>query len=335
MYPTTQRYKEAVYAPARTVQGRVTFDITDVTALTDITDIITSTQAQISDKQQLANKVRSASYNLATWETDRFKLDGSFSFPDDTISNNGEMGFVSANLCGADGVFGSHPTITFTFGNPHSSAGLTVTFDDMNGEYAVDFDVTARDGNNNIITTVSVVGNDKVLAEPLGQLAGYRRIDIVIKKWSVGNRRARVLEVDFGIVRVYHDDSLIRMGLIEEIDPITARLPSPEFDFTVDNSDRLFNILNPTGFYKYLQERQQVIAELGVDVGRGVIEWIPLGQYLLHEWKSDEGALTASFTARTSLDLMANYDYEQTAPVTRSLYALAELLFTQIGRAHV
>ncbi|HZG83827.1 hypothetical protein [Paenibacillus sp.] len=330
MYPTTSKFKTEIYGNPRTVVGKVTFDISDVTAIGDITSIVTTAQASISNKDQLANKVRDASANLATWERNRFRLDGSFSFPDDTIANNGEMGFVSSDICDAGGVFSSYPTITFSFGGTHSSAGITITFDRFNNEYAVDFDITAYNGAT-VIQTVSVVGNTEVMPDPLGQLANYNKIVITIKKWSVGYRRARVLEVDFGIVRTYTDDSLIGMKLIEELDLTSARLPSPEFDFTVDNSDRAFNILNPTGFYKYLQQRQQVIAELGLDVGAGVIEWVPLGNYLLWDWTSDEGSLTATFTARTNLDLMAGFDYEQLTPSSKTLYALAEQLFAACG----
>jgi hypothetical protein len=331
MYSVTQKYKDAIYAPARTTAGRVTFDISDVTAAGDITSTDTTAETTISNKAQLANKVRDASYNLATWETNRFRLDGSFSFPDDTIANNGEMGFVSDGLCGADGVFAVYPTIAFTFGGTHSSAGVTITFDPFNNEYAADFDVTAYDATGAVIQTISVVGNTKAIVDPLGQLSNYKKIEIIIKKWCLGDRRARVLEVDFGIIKVYTDDSLISMGLIEEMDPTTATLPSPEFDFTIDNSDRLFNILNPTGFYKYLQERQKIYAELGVDIGGGVIEYVPLGKYLLSEWKSDEGALTASFTARTNLDLMANFDYENLVASSKSLYQLAVDIFAICG----
>lgn len=330
MYPVSDEYKAAVYAPVRTVTAKVTFDITDVTAMSDIVSIVTTAEAAISNEQQLANKIRDASYNLATLEQDRFRLDGSFSFPDDTIANNGEMGFVSAGLCGPDGVFAVQPTITITFGSSHSSAGLTVTFDQINGEYAADFDVIAYNASNVVIDSVSVVGNTAVIAEPLGQLANYRKIEVVIKKWSVGNRRARVLEIDFGIVRIYDDANLISCNFIEEMDMISGQVPSPEFTFVVDNSDRAFNILNPTGFYKYLQQRQKISAQLGVLVGASY-QYVPVGEFLLWEWASEEGSMTAKFTTRTNLDLMANYEYEQLTASSKSLQALAIQIFAQCG----
>jgi hypothetical protein len=330
MYNTSDRYKEAVYAPARTAKARVTFDISDVTAAGDVTSITTTSQAVLSNKAQLINKNREQ-YNFASFEPDRFKLDGSFMFADENIANNGELGFVSDILSGADGSFATPPALTFQFGSNHSSMGLTITFDPNANEYATDFTMTAYDVNNNVIDSVSVTGNDKAQVTPIGQLYQYRKITVVIHKWCKPQRRARVAEVDFGVVRVYKDNNLIKASLIEEFDIITSTIPSPEFKFTVDNANREFNILNPAGFYKFLQERQQVIPEVGIDTG-GLIEYIPLGNYLLTEWVSDEGSLTATFTARTNLDLMSGFDYENLIEKSSyNLYQMAVEIFNLCG----
>lgn len=333
MYATSQVYKDHVYAASRSISGKVTFDISDVTAVGDVTSITTSAEATaISDKSQLADNNRNKTYQLATLETNRFKLDGSFSFADDTTpANNGERGYVSSALCAADGTFAIPPTITIIFGGTHSSAGLTITFDFLGGEYATDFTMTVYDAADVVIQTIAVTGNTGIQYVYIGQLNNYKKIIVNISKWSVGDRRARVIEVDFGVVKVYTDDNLISLGLIEEMDMITSQLPSPEFKFSVDNSDRVFNILNPTGFYNYLTQKQKVIAELGVDVGGGVYEYVQLGNYLLWEWTSDEGSLTASFTSRTNIDLMTNFDYEQLTAVSKSLYQLAVDVFAICG----
>lgn len=331
MYQVSEDYKQAVYAPERTAKARVTFDISDVTAAGDVNDIATTPESILSNKQQLINKNREQSYNLATWESDRFKLDGSFSFADDNIVNNKEMGFCSNELCGQDGLFNPYPTLTFIFNSDHSSMGLTITFDVPNNEYATDFKVTAYDSNDNVIDTVDVTNNTLVQAVPIGQLYKYRKVVVIIKKWCKPYRRARIVEVDFGVVRVYQDNNLIKMSLIEELDITTSKLPSPEFKFTVDNVNREFNILNPVGFYKFLQQRQQVIAELGVDTG-GTTEYVQLGNYLLWDWTSDEGSLTASFTARTNLDLMTGFDYENlVAKINYTLYQMAVDVFALCG----
>ena len=331
MYPVSDDYKQAVYAPARTTKAKVTFDISDVTARDDVTAISTTAQAVISDKDQLINKNREQSYNLATWEPNRFKLDGGFTFPDDALVNNKEMGFVSDTLCDSEGNFSEYPTLTFEFANPHSSIGLTVTFDVPNNEYATEFNLSIYDGTNNFIKSIDVVDNDQVQHSSVTLLDNYQKVVVTIKKWSHGDRRARVAEIDFGIVKVYGGSNLIKCSLVEELDLTSSTLPSAEFKFTVDNADRAFNILNPIGFYSYLQQRQQVVAELGVQVG-AAYEYIPLGNYLLWDWTSDEGSLTASFTARTNLDIMSAVDYENVIPKSSySLYDMAVDMFALCG----
>jgi len=331
MYNTTQKFKDAIYAPTRTVKGRVTFDITDTSVLSDTVTTTVTSEFAVSNKSQLTDKVRANSFNIATLENDRFKLDGSFNFADDTLANNKITGWCSNVLCDSASAFSTSQTLSFVFGSLHSSAGITVTFDTTNSEYATDFDVSAFDGSNNLIYSTSIIGNTDVLKQIYGQFLNYKRIDVVIKKWNVPYRRARVSEVDFGIVKVYTDDNLISLNLVDETDLFTTNIPSPELKFTVDNSDRAFNILNPSGFYKFLQQRQTVVAELGVDVG-GSIEYVPLGNYLLWEWRSDEGSLTATLTSRTNLDLMNSYSYSNlVAKSSYSLYQMAVDMFTICG----
>lgn len=327
MYIVSEKFKQSVYAPSRMIRGRVTFDISDTSISSDTITTSVSSEFELSNKAELTDKIRENSYNLATWETDRFKLDGSFTFPDDTLVNNKNVGWCSNQLCDGNGFFSDFPTISFVFGKVHSSAGITITFEQLQHEYASDFDVMAYDQNDEIIWTTSITDNTLELVQVNGQFLNYKRLDIVIKKWNVPYRRARMAEVDFGIIKVYTDNNLIKMGLIEEVDLLSSTVPSPEFKFTVDNSERLFNILNPTGFYKYLQQQQVVFAELGVDNG-ATVEYIPLGNYLLWDWTSDEGSLTATFTARTNLDLMSNHEFENVSPKSNfNLYQLAIELF--------
>lgn len=331
MHNVSNEYKQAVYAPTRACKGRVTFDISDITAAGDVSNILTNTESSISNKSQLINKNRSQSYNLATCEPNRFKLDGSFCFADDALASNKEVGFCSNDLCSEDGTFTPYQVLSFQFNANHSSMGLTITFDVPGNEYATDFAITAYDGNNVVIDSVDITGNTLVQCTPLGQLYLYRKVEITIKKWCKGNRRCRVAEVDFGVVKVYEDSNLIKMSLIEEMDLTSSLLSSPEFKFTVDNANREFNILNPSGFYKFLQQRQQVLSEIGVEL-EGTTEYIPLGNYLLCQWKSDEGSLTASFTARTPLDLLSNFDYENLIVKSNySLYDMAVDLFAICG----
>jgi hypothetical protein len=246
-----------------------------------------------------------------------------------TLLNGLESGLaeLEINISGYSRPVQAPVTLSVEFNGVHSSAGITVTFDSVLGEYAVDYDVEAYDYNGALITKVSIVNNTEIIHQALGQLYGYKKLVIIIKKWSKPYRRARILEVDFGIVKIYTDDNLIRLNLVEDLDLTSGQIPSAEFRFEVDNADRAFNILNPTGFYKYLQERQSIYASVGIEHDDGSVNFIPLGEYFLAEWTSNEGALTATFTARTILDIMASYPYENIDVREISLKQLAEEVF--------
>ncbi|KRE33432.1 hypothetical protein [Paenibacillus sp. Soil724D2] len=332
MYPVTQKYKDNIYATSRLNKGRVTFDLSDVSASSDVSSITTTSESALSLKAQMNNNFRSSTYRLATNEKDRFALDGSWSFADDTLTNNGEIGWVSDLIGDGTGTFTTPQQVTINFNANHTSIGLTVTFDPLNNEYATDFTIIAYDAGNAVIATYPYTGNTLVQVAAYGNLVNYRKVAVIINKWSVPNRRARVSEIDFGIVKQYTGElGLVSMQLTEEMDLTSGELPSPEFKFTVDNSSREFNILNPTGFYKSLQQKQQVVGEIGLTYDDGTIEWIPVGNYLLWEWQSDEGSLTATFFARTQLDVMASVNYENLTATTKSLYQFAVDIFALCG----
>ena len=114
MYNGSAKYKTGIYATSRMNKGRVTFDVSDVTASGDVASIITTSESPLSVKAQLINKVRNSTNKTATLEQDRFKLDGSFSFADDTLSNNGELGWSSAVICDSSGNFVQTGTTDFS-----------------------------------------------------------------------------------------------------------------------------------------------------------------------------------------------------------------------------
>ncbi|MFJ5713110.1 hypothetical protein [Neobacillus sp. NPDC093127] len=305
----------------------MTFDITDKTMDSDTVTATATSLFPLCNLSQVTNKMKDVQYNFSTLENDRFKLDGTFCFADGDY-NFREYGWWSDTLCDAAGVFTPNQVLTLSFGNIHSIAGLTFTFDIANNEYAVDFDIKIYNSAGTLISTENVVGNTETAKTVTKDFSNFKKIEIIIKKWSKPYRRVRIIEVEFGVTKVYTDDNLVRVSLVEELDLSSGTLPSAEFKFTVDNSNREFNILNPTGFYKFLQERQTVRLEIGLEYNGG-IEYIPVGQYLLSEWVSNEDSLTASFTARSNLDALADFEYENLVAKTGyNLSRLAQDIFS-------
>lgn len=323
MIETSDEFKEAVYAPARRTKARVTFDISDVTAADDAT-ADASSQASISRLAQTHNQKRDRPA-YALFEPDYWRLDGSFVLPPKPTEPGFEVGWYSDQF-----VDETAQWLHFTFTEPHSSIGLSITFDVPADEYAVDFGIMAIGGDQVIISKDIRDNTDAlyVLEEPI---TGYTEIVIVVSKWSKPNRRAKITEVSFGVVREYADDSLIKVNLLEEIIPTSATVPANELKFVVDNSSKEFNILNPDGFYKYLQERQSAVVEIGVETTPNVYEYVNMGYYYLTDWQSDEGSLTTTFTARNRIDFIPAVEIENLTTQSTNLYALCLSIIQQSG----
>ncbi|MFJ7933716.1 hypothetical protein [Sporosarcina sp. NPDC096371] len=324
-------YKQAVYAPIRKTAAKVSFEILDNDAYLDNTSVVSS-EAEISRKDQLTNKVRNMSRKFATFEQDYFKLDGSFFIPPRPIEGDDELGWWSGELCGADGVFAVHQTVEFTFLEEHNSMGLTIHFDNKTDEYAADFDIDIYRADNTLIAHESIVGNAKTSYVWTHGLDNYGKIRVTIKRWAKPYRRARIVEIDFGIIQEYEGDKLINVKLIEEMNVVGDTLPANEIKFTIDNSSREFNILNPDGFYRFLKDRQELSLSIGVEIAEDQFEYIDIEKYYLTDWQSDEGALTSTFTARNILELLEQKEYLVSANGT--LYDLAEDVLISSGVTH-
>ncbi len=328
MIEVSPEFKQAVYAPIRKTAAKVSFEILDNEAYLDNTSAVSS-EAEICRKDQLTNKVRSMSRKYATFEQDYFKLDGSFCIPPRPEEDESELGWWSEELCGADGVFDIPQTVEFTFLEEHNSMGLTIHFDDKTKEYAADFNIDVYRADNTLIARESVIGNTQTTYVWVNGLDYYGKIVVTIKRWAKPFRRARIAEIDFGIIKVYEGDKLIKVKLIEQMNVVGDTLPANEIKFTIDNSSREFNILNPNGFYRFLKDRQELSLSIGVEIEEDEFEFIDIEKYYLTDWQSDEGALTSTFTARNVLELLEQKEY--LVSVSGTLYDLAEDVLIQSG----
>lgn len=329
MINVSRAFKNAVYAPTRKTAATVQFDILDNTAYYDNTFTVPS-EAAISRSWQLDNKIRQTSNRYATFEKDYFKLDGTFCIPprsSDVVDN--ELGWWSSEIANAAGVFSTPLVITCSFTELHSSLGLSIVFDQMANEYAADFVIDVYDEDDEQIAQNIVVGNSSPLYVFEEGLNDYRKIILTITKWAKPYRRARVIELDFGIIKQYDGEKLIKVNLIEQMNVVGDTLPSNELKFTVDNSDKEFNILNPDGFYRYLNKNQEVSMSLGVEVAPDVFEYIGSSKFYLTDWQSDEGSLTTTFTARDILNNLESIDYVSISDT--NLYDLAMDIMERSG----
>ena len=241
-----------------------------------------------------------------TLEPNRWRLNGSKrTLPDTTPSN---AGYISQAFCDDTGVFTDQPVITLRLNKSVDTlAGLTITWDEADGEYATAFDIIPYSGST-ARKTVPIAENTEVKSVVRFEmdnslLDNFDSLQIVVKAWSRPLRRARIAKIFLGIHKVYAKRDLLSFSCSAAIDPLSATLPKYELQFEVDNRDGAFSPTNPKGLTQYMMERQELETRYGYRLGED-IEWIPGGVYYLSEWNAPENGLSASFSARDLLGLM-------------------------------
>lgn len=333
MIGVSLKYKDKVYTQdsARHFKGEVRFEFLDVNAYRDATlsGLTDNDEAPISRINQLIDKRRVMSHKYATFEKDYFKLDGSFVIPPRIDEGDSKVGWWSRDLCNSDRTFTTPVGFAVVFTEGHNSAGLTLSFSELTNEYATDFVIQVFDNNHTPIVVKHVVDNKSTTYELEDSLDKYYLIVVEILKWSHPFRRAKVTAIDFGVIKTFKDRDLVSFSVIEEINVTGDSLPANELRFTVDNSDRRYNILNPEGYYRFLMERQEVWATLSLEVEPNNYETINMGKFYLKEWKSNEGALTTAFTAFSVFDILKDIMYIGYGAT--NLYDLAVDVLTKAG----
>lgn len=204
--------------------------------------------------------------------------------------------------------------------------GVTVTWSSVFDEYATDFSVAAYLDTTEL-NTVSVTGNNSIRSDVEMELVGSNAIELKITKWCIPDHRARVEQFKIGRYLVFDKTKLTSYSHTSSRDPIAGQLPQDSISFSLDNSDRLWDSVNPQGIYKYIYERQPVTVRYGMDVD-GKTEWVNGGIYFLSEWSVPSNSIEASFTARDAfLYLMTtNYTGRKYGTLYEMCYDALELL---------
>lgn len=268
----------------------------------------------------------------ATGETNLHVLDGSFRLLPDSVPY-GDAGFISQTLVSDS----NHPRIILSFGSVHTRAvpGLTIVWSSMMNEWATKFKLTAYKGTS-VVSTITVSNNRSVYSETEWEIYGYDSIAIDILEWSIPNRRARIEWIMVGFHKVYNKKDLVSYTHTSSRDPISAQLPKDSIEFSLDNSQKTWDAINPRGMFRYLYERQEVNVRYGMDVD-GETQWINGGKFYLSEWSVPSNGLEASFTARDALEFMttSNYTGRKTGTLYQMCYDALETLPSNVPSFYI
>lgn len=278
-----------------------------------------------SDTSKLLNLENEQSEAYATLDYGCWGLDGSFEYFDGSPE---DPGYVDANYSGANGELEvtPYPTITIDFSERRNVIipGLNITWNETFGGWATDFRVTASNANG-VVAQTTVRGNTEITSSVYMDIVNYSRITIEVLKWSHPYQRVRCMQIEFGIQKVYTKSDLLGYEHSQSVDLLSAALPNNSITFKLRNDDNRWNPDNPTGFEKYLMERQEVNVRYGMDLGGG-IEWIKGGTFWLSEWGTPSNGMEAVFTARDAMEFMGSI---YTGPRSGTLYEIATAAFEE------
>lgn len=299
MQGTTKHFRAAVYADARWSDMRVAFKLIDLTASADC-DPGATNAAYLSNLAQTHDDIKSMGMKLATLERDYWKLDETFSLPTEDMREV-ETGWWSGVLSGEDGTFPVPPSLILDFSDAHSSVGFTVYFDDKAGEWPEAFDILTFDASGACVSRDEVSGHDGAVYISNVGAEHYRRVEMVFRKTTKPFRRVRVVEIVFGVIQTFTSDNSERVRMLYEVDPKMDKLPVGEMCITIDNRNRMYNMVNPNGAYRYLQSGQAMDGEMGVGMGGESVELVNMGRYYYFGSSAKDSGTTAEITARDAL----------------------------------
>lgn len=217
----------------------------------------------------------------ATCEQDYTLADGSMYFlpriASDVVLN---QGIVTDELLGV---------IEIRFPTAYDIKGLTVEFGKA---YPVNFKI---ESDNHLVEITGNQGGHFVTEEIFD---GATFLRFTPTSLINGQGRFRIQTITMGI-GIYFDNRKIKSATKKEhISPITEELPTIDFDLTVSNKDRAFDIENEESTVNFLEVGQKIEVLYGQALDDGSIEWMPGTTLYLKEWGADDEEMNFSATDR-------------------------------------
>ena len=311
MQPASQKYKELMRREFRDPFSyiRVTIGLINQQA---------QASAHVPDKENYTYyssfKMPLDNYEVkelyATCDQDYTAVDGSMYFlPRERADVVLNQGLVSKELLGP---------IEIRFPIEYDIKGLTIEFGKA---YPVDF-VIESDNN-----TVAIKGNTDghFVTEEIFNGATFLRF--TPSTMINGQSRFRIHMVTMGIGVYFDSRKILSATKREHISPIMEELPTIDFNLTVNNKDRAFDVENVNSSVNFLEIGQDITVLYGQELDDGSVEWFPGTTVQLKEWSADDEQM--EFSATDRFDGMDGTYYRGLyRPEGISLYDLAVDVFS-------
>ncbi len=301
-------------------KASVKFGLIDVTAKKD-------SQLSVNDKQDFVDILDLKNDDLeetlyGTCEKNQFALDGSRELMPEELDN---MGWWSNQMSYENGYFATPLVLEINFTEPHSSMGLTLIFSEA-GDYCNKLNIKYYDLKNNLLKDLDFTP-DKYKYICKGVVENYGKIIITFYSTNNPYRYLKLYKILYGAEIVFEGDNLMSANILEETDLLSSEISINTLDFKAYSEDDDFNIINPQGFYRLLQQRQKLEAT-ETFVKEEKVKY--MGTFYLDKWANEKDK-TMKFKAIDLIGVIDKTDFNG-GMYTNILFAdLIEEIFTSAG----
>lgn len=214
-----------------------------------------------------------------SYEPNFWLLDGAYKFKpvDDDVVH---VGLMSLSMSDAVGDFADPPMLVITFGEVHTTDGISIRFSQYTSDYADNILIAFYNDADALIRSDTYLPASWEFST--GQeVADFKKIIITFNSTNKPNRYLRVMGIDFGQLTYFTGADIKAASVVEEVNPLSIELPIDTVELRLFSSDAAFSIINPAGDYSTLQDKQplDVYEIIGNDQ-------LYIGQFYLDTWEN-------------------------------------------------
>lgn len=264
----------------------------DVTALADAS-VTTDDNQGIGSIELFAEQTEQKSYG--TFELNQFVLDGSKSV---LTENPKDIAFWNDALSKEDCTFETDPKITVTFQEQHTSAAITLYFED---EPPAELKITWYTIAGTKLITETFYP-DSLIYVCNNQVQNYGKIEIEFVRTSFPQRYIKLQYILYGKYIIWDKDMIQTAKMQEDIDVTSATLSINEADISIVDMNNDFDAENENGAWKSVQKTQKVSLSEYLD---GKI--IPMGAFFIDDFSFAKNI--AKFKLIDAIGLLDKYTF--------------------------
>lgn len=297
--------------------------------------VTAQSQSKYSKTATVNNKDFRSPTRYATGETKRWALDGTVDiYPDNATDIDGISCVQSGDLCGSDGTFETPVWVEMAFSNVSILQACSVYFSDdpLDGAPS-DFTVEVKSGGSAVYTKTITDNTDSKVSVEGFTVHNPDAIRVTVTKWTVPNRRVRLVEIIPGIYERWTADDICELTVNQEVNFSCLSLPYGTAAITMDNHTRRFEPRNKNGVFQSIEEAQEIPISLGVRLADGTVEYKTVGVYYQHNggWKTGNNGLSISWGLVDIVGLLADRSFTVPSTLPTTLSGWIACIVAQLG----